>query len=78
MDADPGYPEVDVSKLMMRGRGWLKLRASNRTVNKEQYEKLSSDVQVQLNSTLHETLCESIITLLKDSIENPGLTKEEI
>lgn len=47
-------------------------------MNKEQYEKLSPEVQDQLNASLHETLCESIITLLKDSIENSDLTKEEI
>lgn len=47
-------------------------------MNKELYEKLSSETQTQLNDTLHETLCESIITLLKESIENPGLTKEEV
>ncbi len=42
-------------------------------MNKEQYEKLSPEVQDQLNDTLHEILCESIITLLKDSIENSDL-----
>ncbi len=47
-------------------------------MNKEQYEKLSPDTQAQLNDTLHETLCESIITLLKDSIENSDLIKEEV
>ncbi len=47
-------------------------------MNREQYEKLSPKVQAQLNDTLHETLCESIITLLKDSLENPGLVNEEI
>lgn len=47
-------------------------------MNKEQYEKLSPDTQGQLNDTLYETLCESIITLLKDSIENSDLTKEEV
>lgn len=47
-------------------------------MNKEQYEKLSPETQTQLNDTLHETLCESIITLLKDSIENSDLTKEEV
>lgn len=47
-------------------------------MNKEQYEKLSPKVQGQLNDTLHETLCESIVTLLKDSIENSDLIKEEV
>lgn len=47
-------------------------------MNKEQYEKLSPETKGQLNDTLHETLCESIITLLKDSIENSDLTKEEV
>ncbi len=47
-------------------------------MNKEQYEKLSPEVQGQINDALHETLCESIITILKDSLEYPGLVKEEI
>lgn len=47
-------------------------------MNKEPYEKLSPEVQEQLNNPLHETLCESIITLLKDSLENSDLLKEEI
>ena len=47
-------------------------------MNKEQYEKLSPEVQGQLNEALHGALCESIITLLKDTIENPGLTNEEV
>ncbi len=47
-------------------------------MNKEQYEKLSPEVQAQINETIHVTLCESIITLLNDSIENHGLTKEEV
>ena len=52
-------------------------------MNKEQYEKLSPETQSKLNAALHEgmfheTLCESIITLLKDSLENLGLTKEEV
>lgn len=47
-------------------------------MNKEEYEKLSPEAQGHLNEALHETLCESIITLLKDSLENPGLTKEEV
>lgn len=47
-------------------------------MNEEWYEKLSPKVQAQLNDTLHETLCESIITLLKDSLEYPGLVNEEI
>ncbi len=47
-------------------------------MNKEQYEKLSPEAQAQLNDSLHETLCESILTLLEDSIENSDLTKEEV
>lgn len=52
-------------------------------MNEEQYKKLSPDTQGQLNEALHdgmfhETLCETIITLLKDTLENPGLTKEEV
>jgi hypothetical protein len=47
-------------------------------MNKELYDKLSPEAQHQLNEALHETLCESSITLIKDTIENPGLTKEEV
>ena len=47
-------------------------------MNEEQYEKLSLEAQGQLNEALHETLCESIITLPKDSKENNDLIKEEI
>jgi len=47
-------------------------------MNKEHYEKLSPEVQTQINEVLHETLCESIITLLKDTLENNDLIKEEI
>ncbi len=47
-------------------------------MNKEHYEKLSPEVQEHVNDTLHKTLCESIIILLKDSIENPGLVREEV
>ncbi len=32
----------------------------------------------QLNDALHEVLCKSIITRLKDTLKNPGITKEEI
>lgn len=52
--------------------------ANKRAMNKEQYEKLSPEAQTQLNDTLHETLCESIITFLKDSLENSDLTKDEV
>jgi len=52
--------------------------ASKIIMNKEHYEKLSPEVQTQINEVLHETLCESIITLLKDTLENNDLIKEEI
>lgn len=45
---------------------------------KEQLEKLSPETLNRLNDALHETLCKTIITLLRDTIVNPGLTKEEI
>ncbi len=47
-------------------------------MNREDLEKLSPEVLGQLNDALHEVLCESIITLMKDSFKNPGITKEEI
>ncbi len=47
-------------------------------MDREQYEKLSPDVQTQINAALYETLCETIITLLKDSIENNDLIKKEV
>ena len=47
-------------------------------MNREDLEKLSPEVLGQLNDALHEVLCESIITLLKDTLKNPGITKEEI
>ncbi len=49
-----------------------------RIVNREQLEKLSPETLDCLNDVLHETLCKSIITLLKDTLENPGLNKQEI
>ena len=47
-------------------------------MNKEYLEKLSPETLDQLSDALHEVLCESIITLMKDSLKNPGITKEEI
>lgn len=52
-------------------------------MDEEKFKKLSPGAQGQLNEALHdgmfhETLCESIITLLKDSLEYPGLVREEI
>ncbi len=47
-------------------------------MKKELYEKLSPEAQGQLNDTLHETFCESTLTLLEDSLENSDLTKEEV
>lgn len=47
-------------------------------MNIEDLEKLSPEVLSQLNDALHEVLCESIITLMKDTLKNPGITKEEI
>jgi len=48
-------------------------------MNREDLEKLSPEVLGQLNDALHEVLCESIVTLLQDSIdEQSGITKEEI
>ena len=47
-------------------------------MNKEDIEKLSPEVLGQLNEALHEVLCKTIIKLLKDTLKNPGITKEEI
>ena len=47
-------------------------------MNKEDLEKLSPETLGQLNDALHEVFCESIITLMKDTLKNPGITKEEI
>lgn len=47
-------------------------------MNREDLEKLSPEVLGQLNDALHEVLCESIITLMKDSLMIPGITMEEI
>lgn len=47
-------------------------------MNKEDLEKLSPETLGRLYDALHEVLCESIITLMKDSLKNPGITKEEI
>jgi hypothetical protein len=47
-------------------------------MNKEDLEKLSPETLGQLNDALHEVLCESIITLMKNSLYDPGITKEEI
>ena len=47
-------------------------------MNREDLEKLSPEVLGQLNDALHEVICESIITLMKDTLKNPGITKEEI
>ena len=47
-------------------------------MNKQDLEKLSPETLGQLNDALHEVLCNSIITLMKDSLKNPGITKEEI
>ena len=72
-DVDPGLPEVDDAKRWLAG-----FKGSNEIMAKEQFEKLSTEVQDQLNDALHETLCKSIITLLQDTLKNPGLMKEEI
>lgn len=47
-------------------------------MNIEDLEKLSPEVLGQLNDALHEVICESIITLMKDTLKNPGITKEAI
>jgi hypothetical protein len=47
-------------------------------MKKEQLEKLSPELQSQINEALHETLCRTIFKLLKDSMENPGLARGEI
>ena len=48
-------------------------------MNREDLEKLSPEVLGQLNDALHEVLCESIVTLLQDSIdEQSGITTQEI
>ena len=47
-------------------------------MNPEDLEKLSPETLGQLNDALYEVLCESIITLMKDSLKNPGIIKEEI
>jgi len=47
-------------------------------MNREDLEKLSPEVLGQLNDALHEVLCKTIIKLLKDTLKNPGITKEEI
>ncbi len=47
-------------------------------MNKEDLEKLSPETLGQLNDALHEVFCESIITLMKDTLKNPGITREEI
>jgi hypothetical protein len=38
----------------------------------------SSDRLTIINIELHKVLCETIITLMKDTLKNPGITKEEI
>jgi hypothetical protein len=47
-------------------------------MKREDLEKLSPETLGLLNDALHEVLCESIITLMKDTLKNPGITKEEI
>jgi predicted house-cleaning noncanonical NTP pyrophosphatase (MazG superfamily) len=46
-------------------------------MNKEDLEKLSPETLEKLTDALHEELCKAI-TLVKDSLNNPGITKEEI
>ena len=38
----------------------------------------SLDKLTQVNKALYKVLCETIIKLLKDSLMDPGITKEEI
>lgn len=45
---------------------------------KKQIEKLSPKLQSEINDALHSTLCKTILKLPKDSMDNPGLLKEEI
>ena len=47
-------------------------------MNKEDLEKLSPETLGQLNDALHEVFCEALITLMKDTLKNPGITREEI
>ena len=47
-------------------------------MNREDLEKLPLEVLGQLNDALHEVLCESIISVMKDSLENLWITEEEI
>ncbi len=69
---------INLSKQCITERFLLMARPNNKVMNEEQYKKLLPEVQAQLNDTFHETLCESIITLLKDSIENNDLIKKEV
>jgi len=47
-------------------------------MNIKDLEKLSPETLGKLNDALHEVLCEPIITLIKDSLCDPEITKEEI
>ena len=45
---------------------------------KNLYKKLSAELQAEINDALHEILCQTILKLLRESMDNPGLLKEEI
>ena len=47
-------------------------------INSELLEKLSPEALSQLYDGLYEEFCKTIIKLLKGTLENPGLTEEEI
>ena len=47
-------------------------------INTDLLEKLSPEALRELYDGLHEVLCKTILKLLKDTLENPGLTEEEI
>jgi hypothetical protein len=47
-------------------------------MNKKDLEKLSPETLGKLNDALHEELCISIITLMKDSLKDHRITKEEV
>lgn len=47
-------------------------------MNREKQKNESLDRLTIVNSELHKVLCEAIITLLQDTLEDPGVTSEEI
>ncbi|NQT79225.1 MAG: hypothetical protein HQ555_02380 [Candidatus Aminicenantes bacterium] len=47
-------------------------------MSKEKQKSDPVDRLVIINDELHKVLCEAIITLLQDTLEEPGITEEEI